>query len=60
GYKYSSYGNYLNLFNQDWVNKEDILGLFSKTEGAESYKTFVEETDERDLPTIKSVLIEEI
>ncbi|OGD60327.1 hypothetical protein A3I57_00365 [Candidatus Beckwithbacteria bacterium RIFCSPLOWO2_02_FULL_47_23] len=60
GYKYSSYGNYLNLFYQDWVNKEDILGLFSKTEGAESYKTFVEETDERDLPTIKSVLIEEI
>ncbi|MFH0943468.1 MAG: transposase [Candidatus Beckwithbacteria bacterium] len=52
GYKYSSYGNYLNLFNQVWVKPLDFIN--------KSYKTFVEETDERDLLTIKSVLIEEI
>lgn len=52
GYKYSSYPNYLGLFNQTWVEPLDFINR--------SYKTFVEETDERDLLTIKSVLIEEI
>ena len=52
GYKYSSYPNYLGLFNQTWVKPLDFINR--------SYKTFVEETDERDLLTIKSVLIEEI
>ena len=60
GYKYSSYGNYLGLFNQAWVNKADILDLFSTTNPRNSYQSFVEETDERDLPMIKSVAIEEI
>lgn len=60
GYQYSSYGNYLELFNQTWINKNDILDLFSKTNPRNSYQTFVEETDERDLPTIKSVVIEEV
>ena len=60
GYKYSSYGNYLNLFNQNWINKDEILELFSKTNQINSYQSFVEETDERDLPTIKSILIEDI
>ncbi|MEK7513704.1 MAG: transposase [Patescibacteria group bacterium] len=57
GYKYSSYGNYLGLFNQPWIKTDDISNLFSR---GNSYKSFVEETDERDLPTIKDLLIEEI
>jgi len=52
GYKYSSYPNYLRLFSQAWVEPLDFINS--------TYKSFVEETDERDLPTIKSVLIEEI
>ena len=60
GYKYSSYGNYLHLFSQDWVKPEDILNLFSTSDARHSYRAFVEETDERDLPTIKDVIIEEI
>ena len=59
-YKYSSYGNYLGLFNQNWLQPNDILGLFSKSKLENSYKIFVEETDERDLPTIKNVILEEI
>lgn len=59
-YKYSSYGNYLGLFNQSWIDPNDIRDLFSKTNPRNSYKSFVEETDERDLPTIKSVVIEEV
>lgn len=51
GYKYSTYGNYLNLFNQGWINKIDI---------GKDYKDFVEESDEGDSLTIKSLLIEEI
>ena len=60
GYKYSSYGNYLGLFNQVWIYKDDILGLFSETDQSNSYQNFVEELDERDLPIIKNLLIEEI
>jgi len=60
GYKYSSYGNYLRLFQQDWVKPNDILNLFSTSKPVGSYQTFVEETDERDLPTIKNIVIEEV
>lgn len=59
-YKYSSYGNYLGLFKQVWVKTDLILSYFSKTNLNNSYKSFVEEIDERDLPTIKSVLLEEL
>ena len=59
GYKYSSYDNYLGLFKQDWVITQDILNYFSLT-GKRSYQNFVEETDERDLPTVKDLVIEEI
>ena len=60
GYQYSSYGNYLRLFQQGWVDPKDILDLFSTSKHFGSYRSFVEETDERDLPTIKNVVIEEI
>ena len=43
-YKYSSYGNYLGLFNQSWVKTDDILSYFSKTNPRIRYKAFVEET----------------
>lgn len=59
-YKYSSYANYLGRFNQTWISKDDILGLFSKTNLSNTYESFVEETDERDLPIIKKIIIEEI
>lgn len=58
GYKYSSYPNYLNLFNQTWVDKTDIMSYFSKINPQESYKRFVEETDERDLPLIKDITLD--
>ena len=43
-YKYSSYGNYLGLFKQNWVKTEDILSYFSKTNPHNTYQSFVEET----------------
>jgi len=60
-YKHSSYQNYLGLFNQPWIDKDDILGLFSKNpQGSNSYQNFVEETDERDLAFIKTLVLEEV
>jgi len=43
-YKYSSYGNYLGLFQQIWIKKDNILSYFSKTNPKLSYQNFVEET----------------
>ena len=59
-YKYSSYQNYLGMFDQEWVKREEILEYFSQTKLANSYKTFVEEIDERDLWMVKGFVIEEI
>lgn len=58
GYKYSSYPNYLGYFNQAWVDKSEILSYFSKLNRKESYRKFVEETDERDLLMIKDSMID--
>ncbi len=58
GFKYSSYPNYLGLFNQTWIDKVDILSYFSKINSHESYKNFIEETDERDLPLIKDITLD--
>lgn len=55
GYKYSSYQNYLGLFNQSWVKSEEILNLFSKTNKESSYRQFVEEVDETDILRIKEI-----
>ena len=57
-YRYSSYLNYLGLFNQSWVDKTDILSYFSKANPGTAYKNFVEETDERDLLTIKDLVLD--
>lgn len=59
-YKYSSYQNYVGLFNQEWVKREEILDFFSQTHYSNSYKNFVEEMDERDLLMVKDLTIEEI
>lgn len=55
GYKYSSYQNYLRLFDQEWVKIDEILNLFSKTNSNLSYKRFVEEIDETDILRIKEI-----
>lgn len=57
-YKYSSYINYLGRINQTWIDTEEILIYFSKINSQESYKNFVEETDERDLPLIKDLTLD--
>jgi putative transposase len=54
GYKYSSYGNYLRKFNQSWIQTDDVLEYFKKS----SYQEFVEESDDRDIQTIKEVVID--
>jgi hypothetical protein len=59
-YPYSSYQNYLGKFHQDWIDISEILSYFSKSGLANSYKQFVEELDERDLVTIKNVVLEEV
>lgn len=59
-YKYSSYGNYLGMWQQEWLHPEEILSLFSKSNLSNSYRSFVDEMDERDLLMVKSVVIEEI
>ncbi|MFC1627079.1 transposase [Patescibacteria group bacterium] len=58
GYKYSSYGNYLGLFNQSWVKTDEILSYFSKTNVNNSYKNFIEETNESDIVRIKEVVLD--
>lgn len=58
GYKYSSYQNYLGKFSQNWVDKSEILSYFSKFNPRESYKKFVEETEERDLLMIKNIMLD--
>ena len=55
GYKYSSYQNYLRLFEQSWIKTDEILSLFSKTNPRSSYRQFVEEVDETDILRIKEI-----
>ncbi len=57
-YRYSSYPNYLGQINQSWLDTSEILSYFSKSGLANSYRSFVEELDERDLPIIKEVMID--
>lgn len=58
GYKYSSYPIYLGKFYQSWIDKNEILSYFSKIKAAESYRQFVEETEERDLTLIKDEMLD--
>jgi putative transposase len=57
-YKYSSYGNYLHLFNQGWISTEDVLSYFSKTNHGLSYQQFVDESDIDDITRIAPLTID--
>lgn len=58
GYKYSSYQNYLGLFHQSWVETGEINSYFSKVNLKNSYKQFVEETEDRDLLSIERLALD--
>jgi hypothetical protein len=53
-YKYSSYQNYLGLFQQSWVNTTDILDHFDGSSA--KYKEFVQKQD--DISPIYSVALD--
>ena len=55
GYKYSSYGNYLRLFKQEWVKINEVLKFFKD----KSYKEFVEEENDGSLRIIRDLGIDE-
>lgn len=42
-YKYSSCGNYVGLFSQNWVKTQEILSYFRKLNRRSDYQAFVEE-----------------
>ncbi len=42
-YKYSSCGNYVGLFSQNWVKPQEISSYFKKIKRNSSYRSFVEE-----------------
>jgi putative transposase len=46
GFKYSSFGNYLGKFSQDWLKHKSILNGFTSDNKLLSYKKFVEELEE--------------
>lgn len=56
GFKYSSYGNYLRLFEQKWVKTDEILSYFKE----KSYQRFVEDEDENDLKVIKDISLDSL
>ena len=56
GYKYSSYGNYLGLFRQNWVKTKKVLGLFQ----GKSYKKLVETEDDSDLKVVDKLLLDHL
>lgn len=55
-YKYSSYQNYLGLFTQSWIKKDDILSYFSKTNPKLTYQNFVEESG--DLAVVYKLMLD--
>jgi len=57
-YIYSSYGNYLNHFQQNWVSTEDILCYFSKANPRFSYQSFVEESNPDDVKFIETMTLD--
>ncbi|MFH2085795.1 MAG: transposase [bacterium] len=57
-YTYSSYGNYLHLFQQNWVSTDDILSYFSKNNPRSTYQSFVEESNPEDITFIKNLTLD--
>lgn len=57
-YKYSSYANYLGLFQQPWIITDDILCYFSKSEPSLSYQNFVETSTIDDITIIEKLTLD--
>ena len=57
-YKYSSYGNYLGLFKQDWVKTDKILSCFQEASSGSEYRSFVEETESDDMVRVYEEMID--
>lgn len=57
-YKYSSYANYLNLFQQNWISVNDVLSYFSKTNPRFTYQNFVEGSDPDDVTIISKLTLD--
>jgi len=57
GYKYSSYGNYLGKFSQNWVKHNKILNMYNQANKYLSYQKFVEVIDDN-LVGLKNKLID--
>ncbi|HCQ31145.1 TPA: hypothetical protein DIU27_02025 [Candidatus Collierbacteria bacterium] len=57
-YKFSSYGNYLHLFSQTWINTSEILELFSIWNKSSSYSSFVEDGNTDDIAIIAPLTID--
>lgn len=57
-YRYSSYGNYLGMYKQVWVNTSDILSLFSRSKKGSTYEDFVESSEVDDLKTVLSISLD--
>lgn len=57
-YRYSSYGIYLHLFQQNWVSTSDILSYFSKTNPRLSYQNFVEGSESDDITIIAKITLD--
>lgn len=57
-YTYSSYGNYLQNFEQSWVSTKDILSYFSKNNPRSSYRSFVEESNPDDIKVIENLALD--
>lgn len=53
----SSYPEYLGKRKTEWINKDEVLSFFSKTNSNLSYKSFVEQTD--DVSLIHKLIIED-
>lgn len=54
GYKYSSYGNYLRLFSQEWVKTEKILEFFK----GKSYQDFVEKEEDSGMLMLEKLVLD--
>lgn len=57
-YKYSSYGNYLHHFQQNWVSIKDVLSYFSNDFPRLSYQNFVEESEPDDITRIAKLTLD--
>ena len=57
GYKYSSYGNYLGRFSQDWVKPKLVLDKYKTENKLLSYKDYVEKIKE-DADEFKDIVLD--